>query len=402
MKNIMIVAALDTKSDEVLFIKDQIEKLGAQVITVDAGILGGPSFEPTFTREKVAEMAGTTIADVRGLPSEGDAMDTMIKGAVALTQQLYSEGKINGVLGIGGAMGTALGTACMRALPIGVGKVMVSTVVGVGAVSGPAVGFKDIAMYHSVADVAGLNRLTRTIFANAAGAIVGMANTDLGSLENKKLVAVSTLGTTEATAARLRAMLAAKGYEAITFHTTGVGGGALEQTVLDGIVDGGVIEVSQHEWIDRIAGGFYQAVDHRYESAGQMGLPQVYVPGSTDFVVQSHEYEPFAGRIHHAHNRAIMLWRTSPEEMRQLGADLGQKLSKSKGPVTVMIPLKGYCVHDREGGPLWYPEADQAFVEGIEPFVKGNLKLKKVEAHVNDEKFAEAVLEEFLANAALV
>lgn len=400
-KNILIVAALDSKGMEVLFLKERISSLGATSTIIDAGILGGPYFPPDFTRERVAEMAGTTLEEVRKTPSEGEAMELQIKGAIVITQKLYAEGKIHGILGIGGTMGTALGTAVMRSLPFGIPKVMISTVAALPVVP-QYVGTKDIMMFHSVADVAGLNRLTRTVFANAVGAVVGMAKTELSKLENKKLVALSTLGTTEAAVRRVRELLGEAGYENVTFHTTGVGGRSLEQLLSDGAIDGGIIEFSLHEWVDRIAGGLFQPPDDRYENAGLMNLPQVYVPGSTDFIVQGAGFEKFDGRINHMHNRSITLYRTSRDELKQLGIEVGRKLSKSLAPVTVVIPMKGFSIQDGEGRPLYDPEANMGFVEGIESVASGNLKVKRVDAHVLEESFVQEVMATFQENAKIV
>ncbi len=401
MKNVLLVAALDSKGHEVRFLKERIESHGARPIIIDAGILGGPLFPPDYTREEVARRAGTTLEGVRSISSEGEAMEMQIKGATDIAQELHSKGEVDGILGIGGTMGTALGTAVMRSLPIGIPKVMISTVAALPVV-GEYVGTKDIMMFHSVADVAGLNRLTRTIFANAAAAVCGMVNMDLDKLENKKLIALSTLGTTEAAVRRVRELLGEAGYETVTFHTTGVGGRSFEQIVSDGVADGGVIEFSLHEWVDRIAGGLFQPPDDRYENAGLKNLPQVYVPGSTDFIVQTAGVEKLAGRVTHMHNRVITLYRTNREELKQMGQEVGKKLSKSPSPVTVVIPMRGFCIHDREGGPLWDPDANMGFVEGIESQVGGNLKVKRVDAYVLEDKFVKEVIDAFLENAKIV
>jgi uncharacterized protein (UPF0261 family) len=395
VNTILIVSALDTKGVEVLFLREQIESLGARATVIDAGILGKPYFTPEVTREEVARLAGLTLEEIRNIPSEGEAMEVMIKGAINKTQALFAEGKIQGVLSVGGTMGTALGTAVMRSLPYGVPKVMVSTVAGVGDVS-VYVGTKDIIMYHSVADVAGLNRLTRKIFSSAAAAVVGMSNVPQDDTVNKRLVAVSTLGTTEAAASNVRSRLAEKGFETITFHTTGVGGTCLEQLMAEGVVDGGVVELSLHEWVDRIAGGLFQPPDDRYENAGKRGLPQLYVPGSTDFIVHRAGQEKFQGRKTHMHNRAITLYRTSREEFTTVGKEVALKFNKSLGPVTVLIPLKGFCVHDREGGPLYDPEANMGFVEALEANIQPNVTVKKVDAHVLDDYFVDAVINSFM------
>lgn len=401
MKNILIVAALDSKGTEVEFIKQKIEDFGARTIIIDAGILGEPLFPPDFRREKVAELAGSTIEKVRKLRSEGEAMDMQIKGATAIAQQLYSNGQINGILGIGGTMGTALGTAVMRSLPIGIPKVMISTMAATPVVE-LYVGTKDIMMFHSVADVAGLNRLTRTIFTNAAGAVVGMAKAGIDKLENRSLVGISTLGSTEAAARLTRQLLGEAGYETVTFHTTGVGGRSLEQIVSDGVIDGGMIEFSLHEWIDRAAGGLFIPPDERYETAGLKSLPQVCVPGNTDFIVQNAGNENFQDRVSHVHNRVIHIYRTRRDELKQIGIEIGHKLSRSLAPVTVVIPMRGFSNYDRVGGPFWNPEADMGFVEGLESSASGNLKIKKVDAHILEESFVQEVVHTFLENAKLV
>ncbi|MGI5881938.1 MAG: Tm-1-like ATP-binding domain-containing protein [Dethiobacteria bacterium] len=398
MKTILIVSVLDTKGVEVAFLRDQIKAFGANVMVMDCGILGEPYFKAEITREEVAGAVGLTHPEVQRIPSEGEALGTMIEGAIKIAKDLYREGKFDGVLSLGGAMGTGLGSAVMRALPFGVPKVMISTVAAVGDVVSAAVGTKDILMYHSVTDVAGLNRLTRKVFTNAAAAVVGMVNTPQEEKDNKKLVAISTLGTTEKAASGLRDRLATRGFETVTFHTTGVGGTALEGLLGkdEDVVDGGVIEISLHEWIDRIAGGLYQAQPDRYENAGKKGLPQVYVPGSADFIVHGPGQEKFKGRVSHPHNAAITLYRTSREEFAELGRVLAEKVNKSLGPVAIVIPMKGFCVHDREGGPLYDPDANMGFVEAVEANVNDDIVVKRVDAYVLDEDFMDAVIDTFL------
>jgi uncharacterized protein (UPF0261 family) len=390
---------LDTKGNEVRFLKERIEEYGARAILMDAGILGEPLIPPDFTRHQVAEAAGSTMEKVRADTSEGEAMEVLIKGAIAITKQLFSEGKIDGVLGIGGTMGTNLGTAVMRSLPIGVPKVMITTMAAVGMVVPFYVGTKDVNLFHSIADVAGLNRLTRTIFANAAGAVVGMANAALEKLENKKLIALSTLGTTEGAARMARDMFGKAGYETVTFHTTGAGGTSMEQVIADSIIDGGVCEFSLHEWVDRIAGGLFIPPDTRYEGAGLMNLPAVYVPGSTDFIVEGPGCEKFHGRKTHMHNRVITLYRTNRAEMKQLGEEVGEKLNKSTAPTTVVIPMRGFSVQDIVGGDLYDPEANMGFLEGVESKTSGNFRVKVVDAHVLDDKFVQEVVRTFMENA---
>ncbi len=398
MKTVLVVAALDTKGKEVAFCREQIEALGAKALLVDGGVLGKPTIKPDITREEVAAAAGTTIEQVIKSPTEAEAIGLQTQGAGVIALRLHKEGKIHGVLGIGGGMGTALGTGVMRALPIGVPKFMVSSQAGNPAVS-LLVGTKDICMFHSVADVVGLNRITRVIFTRACGGVVGMASAEVKEEENeKKIVALCAKGATEDANRMIRQRLADAGYQPMTFHCFGFGPASLEQVIADGYIDGGVIELSS-DWLDRIAGGYSFPPDDRYENAGKFGLPQVFVPGTCDIIAAPPG--KYTGRKTHLHNEAVMSYRSSYRELHQVGREIGEKLSKSKGPVTVVIPMQGFSVHDRVGGPMYDPDADAGFIDAISAFT-GKLKVVKVDAHISDEKFIDAVMDAFLENVAKV
>jgi uncharacterized protein (UPF0261 family) len=398
MKTILIVAALDTKGAEVAFCKEQIEALGVKVLLADGGILGRPTITPDITRAEVADAAGTTIERVKEIRAEGDAIALQAKGVGVIALRLHKEGKIHGVLGIGGGMGTALGTGVMRALPMGVPKFMVSSQAGNPAMS-HLVGTKDICMFHSVADVVGLNRFTRTIFTRACGGVVGMANAQVKEeKDEKKTVALCAKGATEDANRMLRQRLIDAGYHPMTFHCFGFGPASLEQVIADGYIDGGVIELSS-DWLDRIGGGSSFPPDDRYENAGKLGLPQVFVPGTCDLIAAP--AGKYTDRKTHLHNEAVTSYRSSYGELHQVGREIGEKLSKSKGPVTVVIPMQGFSVYDRVGGPMHDPEANAGFVDAISGF-DGTLKVVKVDAHILDEKFIDAVMDAFLENASKV
>ena len=301
VKTILVVAALDTKGMEVAFCREQIEALGAKALLLDGGVLGKPTIKPDILREEVSAAAGTTIDQVRKSPSEGDAIGLQAQGAGIIALRLHKEGKIHGVLGIGGGMGTVLGTGVMRALPIGVPKFMVSSQAGNPAVS-PLIGTKDICMFHSVADVVGLNRLTRVIFTRACGGVVGMARAEVKEEEDeKKIVALCAKGSTEDANRMIRQRLVDAGYHPMTFHCFGFGPASLEQVITDGYIDGGVIELSS-DWLDRITGGYSFPPDDRYENAGKVGLPQVFVPGTCDIIAAPRE-NIRAGRLISTTNR---------------------------------------------------------------------------------------------------
>jgi uncharacterized protein (UPF0261 family) len=264
---------------------------------------------------------------------------------------------------------------------------------------GPSVGTSDICMFHSVTDVVGINRITRTIFTRACGGVVGMANAEVKSdpEKSKKIVVIMAKGCTEPANQALRDRVAAAGFQPMTFHCFGYGPASLEQVLKDGFIEGGVIELSS-DWLDHIGGGDSFPPDDRYENAGKHGLPQVFIPGSCDFIAAAPG--TFTDRKVAPHNRAVALFRSTKEELVRLGKEVGEKLSKSKGPVTVVIPMKGFAVHDCEGGQLWDPEANSGFLEGISPY-EGKIKIVKVDAHANDEKFTDAVMDAFLENVAI-
>ena len=398
MKTILVVAALDTKGTEIAFCKEQIEALGAKALLVDGGVLGKPTIKPDITREEVAAAAGTTIEQVINSSNEAKAIGLQAQGAGVIALRLYKEGKIHGVLGIGGGMGTTLGTGVMRALPIGVPKFMVSSQAGNPAMS-RLVGTKDICMFHSVTDVVGLNHFTRMIFTRACGGVVGMASAEVKEeKDEKKIVALCAKGSTEDTNRMIRQRLADAGFLPMTFHCFGFGPASLEQVIADGYIDGGVIELSS-DWLDRIAGGYSFPPDDRYENAGRLGLPQVFVPGTCDLIAAPPGKH--TGRKTHPHNEAVMSYRSSYAELHQVGTEIGEKLSKSKGPVTVVIPMQGFSVFDHPDGPMYDPDANAGFIDAISAF-SDKLKVVKVDAHILEEKFSDAVMDAFLENVAKV
>jgi len=286
----------------------------------------------------------------------------------------------------------------MRALPIGVPKFMVSSQAGNPAMD-RLVGTKDICMFHSVADVVGLNRLTRIIFTAACGGVVGMANAHVKELKDKKkIVALCAKGSTEAANRTIRQKLADAGYYPMTFHCFGYGPASLEQVIADGYIDGGVIELS-NDWLDRIAGGYSFPPDDRYENAGRLGLPQVFVPGSCDLIAAPPGRH--TGRKTHPHNEAVTSYRSTYSELYQVGKEIGEKLSKSKGPVAVVIPMRGFSMYDYPDGPMYDPDANAGFIDSISTF-SDTLKVVKVDAHIYDETFSDAVMDAFLENAAKV
>jgi uncharacterized protein (UPF0261 family) len=396
-KTIVLVATLDTKGAEARYLKEQIEQRGVRTLVVDGGVLGQPQWEAHVSRKEVARRGGSTLSRVQALHHEGEAMEVMIKGAARVVQELHRAGQLDGIVSLGGSMGTSLGTGAMRALPFGVPKLMVSTMASRD--TRLYVGTKDIAMLYSVADIAGLNRMTRRILANAAGAIVGMVKAEQYNgqedLTDEPLIAISNLGTTEGCARRARSLLEERGYETIVFHTVGAGGRALEECVQEGLIDG-VLDISIHEVVDILFDGDYDAGQDRLEAAGRMSIPQVVAPGSIDFIACGDPAklpDRFKGRKMHVHNPAICCVRANADELRSTGRVVAEKLNQARGPVAVVIPRLGFSSFDEEGGVFWEPETDRVFALALKASLKPEIEVIEVEAHINDPLFAETMVE---------
>ena len=395
MKTILIIAALDKKSLEINFCKELILGLGAQALIMDSGILGEPYTTADITRGDISRAAGLTIGDVKKIPAESEALSVQTKGACAIGRQLVEKGRIHGILGIGSSMVPSMEMSLMGALPLGLPKVMVTPQACDPAVIMQAVGAKDICMFNSVCDVVGLNPLTESVLKRACSAVVGMAGPNVTFDDvKKKSVALMAKSTTDSVNQTLRYRIAAAGFEPVSFKCSGYGPVNIEQVIADGAIDGGVIELSS-DWLDSLAGGESFPPKNRYETAGVMGLPQVFVPASCDFIAAAPS--AFEGRKSVHHNRQITLFRSSREELFRAGKQIGEKLAKSESPVTVVIPMKGFSEHDREEEPLWNPEANQGFIDGISVF-KDQLEIIKVDAHITDLKFIDAVMNAFLKN----
>ena len=374
-KTVALLGALDTKGVEYGFVKQCIEAKGHRTLVIDTGVLGAPRIAADVPREAVAAMA---------------------RGVAALAPKLYSEGRFDGMLALGGGGGTSVACAAMRNLPLGVPKVMVSTVAG-GDVSS-YVGVKDIVMIPSIVDVAGINRISREVLARAAGAICGMVEAEVPPGEDRPLVAASMFGNTTPCVETAKAILEAAGYEVLVFHATGAGGRTMESLVEAGRI-AGVLDVTTTEWADELVGGVFTAGPTRLEAAARHGVPAVVTPACLDMVnfwAPATIPEKFRGRVFYQHNPNITLMRTTPDECRQLGWIVAGKLNLSTGPVAVLIPLRGWSMIDAPGGPFWWPEADQAFADALKSALRSDIPVIEIDANVNDPEFARRCAETLL------
>ena len=366
---ILLIATFDTKAEEALYLINKMESLGCRVVSMDTGILEESGYAADVTRHQVAEAGGASIAELIASGDKGLCIGTMVRGACVWARKLYDQGGFRGILSIGGAQGTDIGTAAMRELPFGVPKFMVSTVASGRATFGPFVGTKDIVIMHSVADIQGINFMTRRVFDNAAAAVCGMVREAARAgdrLSGRPPVALSMLGTVTQGAMRAKKLLLEKGYDAIAFHQNGTGGIAMEDMIREGTFKG-VLDLNLHELGDSVGKGLHAAIrDYRLVSAGALGIPQVVAPGSINYAVrgpiETLPPEMLAGRKYIVHNSFLTLVRLSRQELERTAEIVAERLNGAKGPTHVFIPLRGFSYPDREGRAHWDPESNAAFI----------------------------------------
>ncbi len=390
--SILLIGCFDTKASEYDFLRQQILEQGGEVLSLNIGTLGSTELFPVdIEADCVASAGGSDLAALREAGDRGQAMKAMAAGAAIVVRQLYDEGKIAGVVGMGGTGGSSVITAAMRALPVGVPKVCLSTVAG-GDV-GPYVGTKDITMIPSITDVAGLNRLSRLLMTRAAGAIVGMVKAaPPASDDQRPIIAASMFGNTTECVDACREALDGAGYEVLVFHATGTGGRTMESLIDDGLVDA-CLDITTTEWADELCGGVFSAGPDRLTAAGRAGIPHLVVPGCVDMV----NFGPLdtvpakyrdAGRQLHEWNPNVTLMRTNVEENEQLGKIFATRLSAATGPVAVLLPLRGVSQLDGDGQPFCDRRADQAMFESLKNHLRGDIPVEELDLNINDPAFA--------------
>jgi len=397
-KTVCIVGTMDTKGIEFAFIKTQIESVGVSTCVINTGILGEPQLTPDIPADEVAQAGGSSLQALRDEGDRGNSVTVMAQGAAALVAEKHSAGEIDGIISLGGSAGTTIGTTAMQAVPVGVPKIMVSTLAS-GDTS-PYVQSKDICMMYSVVDIAGINRLSRQILANAAGAIVGMVSAEApaAAAADKPLIAATMFGVTTPCVTKAREILEDAGYEVLVFHATGTGGQAMEDLVKGGFL-AGVLDVTTTELADELVGGILSAGPDRLEAAGESGLPQVVAPGALDMVnfgPPDTVPEKFSDRLFYQHNPTVTLMRTTAEETAELGRIMARKLSEAQGPTTVIIPTQGVSAIDKTGQPFDSPEARAAWIDNLKAHIGDTVTVIEMDAHINDDAFATKLAETLL------
>jgi uncharacterized protein (UPF0261 family) len=416
---VLLIMTLDTKELEAGYVTKCLEESGIDVYLLDASIRKTIDGGAEITPDQIAAAAGMTIAEVRALNHEGKCQAVMIEGAIKCAHGLHDRIGLSGILGVGGSMGTALATAIMRDFPFGLPKVMVSTMAS-GMTKG-YVGTKDIVMVNSVCDIAGLNTVTRSVFRNGALAVAGMAHgykskisPDMPQVTNlhldkkyrellvdaqKPLIAISTLGTTDKCTIRIRSALEEKGFEVMVFHTLGTGGMIMDEVVWeqDVLV---AIDLSLVEVNDFLHQGLCSAGPDRCKAALKKGVPTIFAPGNIDFMVAGPLDDAQArvpGKRYHIHNVALTAVRSEAEEFRHMAEHMAELIKEAKGPVTFFVPLLGFSAHDSEQGHLHDPSLPPVFAEHLKKFMPAGVPVKEFPFHINDEQFADAIIEQVLA-----
>jgi uncharacterized protein (UPF0261 family) len=373
-----------------------IEKEGLDTLVVDFGVMREPTFAPDITRQEVAKAGGGDLDTLASGEHKDEAMRIMAAGLVVVVRRLFDEGKLDGIIGMGGGGGTSLSTAAMRTLPIGIPKVMVSTLGG-GDVSAYAE-TRDIIFLPSIVDVAGINRISRAIFTNAAGAIAGMVKMDRPIIEEKPLIATSMFGNTTLAVERARSLIEACGYEVLVFHATGIGGRTMEGLIADGFITAS-LDITTTELADEVCGGVLSAGFDRCMAASRAGIPAVLVPGCVDmanFWGMDTIPDKYRSRKLYQWNPNITLMRTNLEENIRIGEMIAKAANSATASVAVLIPLKGVSQLDSPGGAFWDPQADRACFEAIKRNLKPNIPVNELDNNINDPEFAERAAETLL------
>lgn len=400
-KTVVLIGTLDTKGPEIAYLRDRLRDLGANTIVVDSGILGEPiDIVPDIDHAEAATYAGTTIEALQKAGSRGKAVDGMRDALRKLIPMLYAEGRLHGVVSMGGAEGAVMGAAAMMTLPVGVPKVLVSPIASGYHFFEPLVGTRDMMVVHSVVDILGLNPIACTIFDNVAASLIGMLEHGHGLPEptaDDRFVAMTMLGNTTKAVMASKELLAEHGYEAVIFHSNGVGGPAMEELAEMGQFVG-VIDFTTNEIYDPMVGGIHDGGPDRLKRIGLLGLPQVVVPGCIDFSVWNAGTVPLTlkDRPVYDHNPEFTLVRANHEEMVELGHVFSQRLNLSTGPTIVAVPTEGLSIPNVPDGPFWDPEADQAFLRTVHDEIRKDIQVFTFERHVNDPQFGRQAAELFI------
>jgi uncharacterized protein (UPF0261 family) len=392
-RTVVIVATLDTKGEEAAYLRDHVAAWGLETILVDPGILGQALVPADVSRYDVARAAGTTLEALLERGEKSYAIARQIDGLIAIVQDLLAQGRLHGIVSIGGGQGTSIGTAAMRALPVGIPKLMLSTVASGNFQFGPYVGTKDICMMHSITDVLGLNAISRPILRNAANAIAGMAlRLEPEGRSTRPTVAITMLGITTPCVMRVKATLEGLGYDVVPFHANGTSGPAMEQLIEQGEFVG-LVDLSTHEVIDQQHGGLAGA-PNRMEVLTRVALPAVVSAGGSDYLLfESVEKAPekYSDRARVVHNKQMTCFAPTPDEMVAAAREMIERLNRALGPAIVLLPAQGFSMQNKAGLPLYVPEGNRAVIDEFCTALRPEIPVVVADLHINDPDFAAMV-----------
>lgn len=411
-KTIIILSTLDTKGSEAAFLKKLIQERGHRVILLDTNTGGEPSIPPDISAKEVAEAGGGNIEEMRKMKETAEVSSIMVEGAIKKVKSLLEKGELDGIISFGGASNTAIATAIMKSLPFGIPKLMLSSMAAVPAYAGGYFGTKDIAILHSVVDVVGFNPLVKDVLKRAAGAICGMVELGGGpnslpkTVREKELIALTEFKFSEECCSHVRHLLEEKGFEVIPFHAQGMGDRAMEDLIGEGLFQG-VMDIVPAGVGEELLGGNRAAGPKRLEKAGEMGIPQVITPCGFDMLscgpLERGDRGDSLWVSRDIKNRKLFIpdafrvqARTTSQELREIAREVARKLNQSKGPVAVLIPLKGWSSLDKEGMPLYDPDADRAFIHELKIHIDPKISIVELDLHLNTREFAEEAVNQFL------
>lgn len=400
VNRILVIGTLDTKGVEIGYLKDQIERRGHRTVVMDIGTRGKPRLAADIPRQDVVQASGMNLHEALETGDRQRAVNIVIQGASLKARELYDRGALGGIIALGGGTALFMGAAIMQALPIGVPKLVLSSMIS-GDMSS-FVGGKDITLMQAVADIVGLNPVTSAILNRAAGAICGMVEAEANEtlrrdthsrITTAPLIAITDFGLTTTCARYAAQLLREKGYEAVIFHAVGSGGTAMEELIARDLF-AGVLDLTTHEFVDHLAGGCYGKIGpERLVTAGKRGLPLVIGPGGLDCIafVQENITDNFRGRKLYYHDFRCGA-RSNIEELKQVARLMAERLNRAQGPVKVLFPLRGWSEADREGEPLYDPEGNRAFGEALRKALKPEIEVIEVDAHINEPRYADSAV----------
>lgn len=393
VKKILLIGTLDSKGREVDYLRQKVTEKGWAVAVLDVSTLGEALCPADIPQEEVARAGGEDVSQLKARGDRSHSVEVMTQGAINKALELYSQGQLAGVLAIGGGTGTAIGTAVMRSLPLGIPKIMVSTVASRNV--RPYVGTSDIIIFHSAVDLVGLNAITRSILDRTAGAVVGMAASTTEITPIRPLVAATSFGISPMSAELAEPLLVERGYEMVTFHANGIGGRALEKLVGQGLF-AGVLDFVTHELVDQLYNGYCGDIGpDRLATAAKKGVPIIVAPGGLDCIVfnsiEEVPQELSQRRIYHHDIRVAV--RTSEAELEKIARTMVERLANPQGPVGILIPLRGWSEVDKEGAPLFDPYLTRFFIETLKGLLATDVCLKEVDVHISDPNFARQAVE---------